>query len=247
MRTKLDVAVFAVLAALLAGCSGGDNSGPPSPRVRAINGLQGVALASVTVGAEQVSANLPYATLSGTPNTPYTKVPSGAGSISFASAATPGTPIVSSPRTFSSGDMVDAIAYGTTTPAVLQLLDDDSIPSKAAVRFVNASPASGSVDFVMGTAFTGSGTAVGGVAPVQTNGTATYQNLAGSGNFQISVYPAGQDSGPALISEPVNFNDGTRWTFVLLDSATPGGSPVLLQVQDNVLTDTATSAPKRSR
>jgi hypothetical protein len=79
----------------------------------------------------------------------------------------------------------------------------------------------------------------GQVAPVQPTGTYAYQTFVTAGAYGLQVFPAGQDSGTPLLSETITLPASTSFTYVLLDPYTAGQGPVMLDIQDNQLYDSA--------
>jgi hypothetical protein len=194
-------------------------------------------------GSYIIASALPYATGSGTPHTPYTIVPTGNQTISFATFANPGTILAStSVSVANSGVHYDEIAYNAAHPTVLTLLDEFSVPSTADVRFVNASATSGSVDMIL-TPPTGAPVkftlAPGQVGPAQPVGSYGYQSFTTTGAYGFQVFPAGKDTGTPLLQQTINLTTGTSFSFILLDPQASGGPVIVLEVQDNQLYDTA--------
>lgn len=229
------------LATALVGCGGNSNTVIP-PEVRVINGLDGVPYATANVGTTSISSSLSYATISGYPAKPYTQVVAGPQTVTFASASAPAATLAGAIVSVLSGQSVQCIAYGNAgSTGVVSLYNYLPPPVQAAFRVVNASAQLGKVDVfvtVPGAALTGVQTLTPGqVAPAQTGTAGVYTQLATAGLTELRVYPAGNDAGTPLIDIQYNFELGTGWTLVLLDSPTAGGSPVVLQVEDTLLTD----------
>ena len=141
------------------------------------------------------------------------------------------------------------IGYGPAgKTGTVVLYDANAIPSSSWVRFVNASPAAGSVDVFLtqvgGAQQELATLGIGGVTPTQPAGTFLYDQfnvLASNTNsqFTLTVYPAGHDTGTPLINQLIALPTNTTWTVVILDPAPSQTTLTVLPIQDSTLNDTA--------
>ena len=139
---KLGAAIC--LAALIAGC-GGDGDGltnTPNPRVRFANVMPGITSAKAQVGADVISSNIPFASVSDYAITPNGTKDLTVGDSTFSNLAT------LPDQLFELDKRYTGIGFGTAPRTILLLTESETqAPSDTvSVKFVHADQSLGNVD-----------------------------------------------------------------------------------------------------
>ena len=247
MQRKIGFVILG-LAAVLVGCSGNSTSGgglfnQPAPRIRAINALDGVSTASWSVtGQNNITfPAIPFGTVTGSVLTPYVILNErGQQTVNFYNSAAPTVVVASASHDFVYSDKITVVAYGSAPGNTVTLTDQTTNSTNGPnVRVVDAALQTGNLDvFITPTGVAQAGTpsllTPGSVYPAQNaNGSYVYFSLPLPGSYTVNAYHQGADTGTPVFSTTLNVANTDVYTLVLVDPAPSGGTPSVLQIQDN--------------
>jgi hypothetical protein len=227
MNRLFKLGVIAGLFAVLYGC-GGSGSGlinVPNPRVRFANLMPGIASAKAQVGADVISSDIPFGTVSDYAITPNGNKDLTVGDTTFSNLAT------LADQLYEENTRYTGIAYGSAVRTILRLTQDDSQTGNGTVgiRVVNAAEGAAAMDMYI----TGTGDPLPGTESFNavTVGTASDYSLVpmiGTNQYRLRVFADG-DTSTALVDQVLTIEERDRVTVIVYaDPSQPSGFNALL-------------------
>jgi hypothetical protein len=225
------IASVCALAVLLAGCGGDGDAltNTPNPRVRFANVMPGITSAKAQVGADVISSNIPFGTVSGQAITPNGTKDLTVGDSTFNNLATLSDQLFELDRRYT------GIGYGETPRQILLVEDNEDIaPSDTvSVKFIHANQDIANVDvyvYLDGASLP--------AAPSFTNmasGSVASQHVdlpvvSDPATVRVTVYPAGTTVG-ALFNGVISIPRRNRFGLIFYDT---GPSANIITFKENL-------------
>ncbi|MBC8064784.1 MAG: DUF4397 domain-containing protein [Chlorobia bacterium] len=232
MNRIATIGIVTGVAALLVGCGGSGNGlvNVPNPRVRFANVLPGIASAKAKVGSDEISANIPFGTVSTYAITPNGNKDLTVGDATFNNLATLANQLYETNKRYT------GVGYGTAPRTILLLEENESQSgtNTISMRAVHAGQGGANVDVYL--------SAVGDPLPanpafdgVAVGSTTSFSAapVIGTNQYRVRVYADGNTS-TVLVDQTLVIQPRDRVSVIVYTDAGQASGWNALLLKENI-------------